>query len=40
MFSNPFNFPDEELDLIDLNLQNGSSGFENKFIFKKQVFGN
>ena len=21
MFSNPFNFPDEELDLIDLNLQ-------------------
>jgi len=21
LFSNPFNFPDEELDLIDLNLQ-------------------
>ena len=38
LFSNPFNFPDEELDLIDLNLQmevvdlKTNSFFKNKFL--------
>jgi len=40
LFSNPFNFPDEELDLIDLNLQMEAVDLKKNSFKKKQDFGN